>query len=213
LFLHYPYFDLYRKQVVKQADLVLAIQRCGDAFTPEEKRRDFDYYEAITVRDSSLSACSQAVVAAEVGHLGLAYDYACEAAFMDLHDLGGNTGDGLHMASLAGAWVALVEGLGGMRDELRLVFNPQLPDGLDRLAFGLVRGEALLRVEVFPDRTRYQLVAGDQPVDLCHHGQDVRLSPGQTVERSQERPSVLERPSQPPGRKPIGRHSLARRAG
>ncbi|MDF2967469.1 MAG: putative glycosyl transferase [Nocardioidaceae bacterium] len=211
LFLHYPYFDLYRKQVVKQADLVLAIQRCGDAFTPEEKRRDFDYYEAITVRDSSLSACSQAVVAAEVGHLGLAYDYACEAAFMDLHDLGGNTADGLHMASLAGAWVALVEGLGGMRDEQRLKFTPQLPDGLDRLAFGLVRGDALLRVEVFPDRTRYQLVAGDHPVDLCHHGQDVRLSPGETVECSQERPPVVERPSQPPGREPIGRHSVTRR--
>ena len=72
LLLHFPYFDLYRKQVVKQADLVLAMHLCGDAFTPEQKPRNFDYYEALTVRDSSLSACTQAVIAAEVGHLELA---------------------------------------------------------------------------------------------------------------------------------------------
>ena len=91
LLLHFPYFDLYRKQVVKQADLVLALHACGDAFTDEEKARDFAYYEALTVRDSSLSACTQAVVAAEVGHLELAYDYFGEAALMDLHDLEHNT--------------------------------------------------------------------------------------------------------------------------
>ena len=75
LMLHFPYFDLYRKQVVKQPDLVLAMQLCGDAFTAEEKARNFAYYERITVRDSSLSACTQAVLAAEVGHLRLALDY------------------------------------------------------------------------------------------------------------------------------------------
>ena len=103
LLLHFPYFDLYRKQVVKQADLVLALHICGDAFSDEEKARDFEYYEALTVRDSSLSACTQAVVAAEVGHLELAYDYFGEAALIDLHDLEQNTRDGLHIASLAGA--------------------------------------------------------------------------------------------------------------
>ncbi len=210
LFLHYPYFDLYRRQVVKQADLVLAIQRCGEAFTPEQKRRDFDYYEAITVRDSSLSACTQAVVAAEVGHLGLAYDYTCEAAFMDLHDLGGNTRDGLHMASLAGAWIALVEGFGGMRDEGRLCFSPQLPEGLDRLQFGLVRGGSRIRVEVLPDRTRYAHVAGEQALELGHHGEVVRLDPGETVERTQQRHPLPERPRQPRGRAPTSRHEARR---
>src|SRR5581483_9689408 len=87
LLLHFPYFDLYRKQVVKQPDLVLAMQLCGEAFTPEEKSRNFDYYERITVRDSSLSACTQAVLAAEVGHLRLALDYVAEAALIDLQDL------------------------------------------------------------------------------------------------------------------------------
>lgn len=99
----------------------------GDAFTPEQKARNFAYYEAITVRDSSLSACTQAVIAAEVGHLDLAYDYLAEAALMDLDDLAGNTGDGLHMASLAGAWIALVAGIGGMRASPSLAFSPRLP--------------------------------------------------------------------------------------
>jgi len=126
LLLHFPYFDLYRKQVVKQADLVLALHVCGDAFSEEEKARDFEYYEALTVRDSSLSACTQAVVAAEVGHLELAYDYFGEAALMDLRDLEQNTRDGLHIACLAGAVTAAVAGFGGMRDyDGKLSFAPR----------------------------------------------------------------------------------------
>src|SRR5487761_54072 len=98
LLLHFPYFDLYRKQVVKQADLVLAMHLCPEAFTDEQKARIFAYYEAITVRDSSLSACTQAVIAAETGHVQLAYDYLAETALMDLDDLEHNTSDGLHIA-------------------------------------------------------------------------------------------------------------------
>ena len=132
LLLHFPYFDLYRKQVVKQADLVLAMHVRGDAFTDDEKARNFAYYEARTVRDSSLSAGTQAVLAAEVGHLDLAYDYLVEAAFTDLHDLHDNVRNGLHMASLAGAWTALVAGFGGMRDHGgELTFAPRLPPGAD----------------------------------------------------------------------------------
>ena len=136
LLLHFPYFDLYRKQVVKQADLVLAMHRRGDAFTAEQKARNFAYYERLTVRDSSLSACTQAVIAAEVGHLGWPYDYLAEAALMDLDDLEHNTRDGLHMAALAGSWIALVAGLAGMRDRDGILsFAPRLPDELTRLAF------------------------------------------------------------------------------
>ena len=86
-----------------------------DAFTAEEKARNFAYYEPLTVRDSSLSACTQSVMAAEVGQLDLAHDYLAEAALMDLRDVEHNTSDGVHMASLAGAWMALVAGFGGMR--------------------------------------------------------------------------------------------------
>src|SRR5205814_708930 len=145
LLLHFPYFDLYRKQVVKQADLALALHLFGDAFTDEEKAADFAYYEPLTVRDSSLSACTQAVVAAEVGHLDLAYAYFGEAALMDLHDIEHNTRDGVHIAALAGAWLAAVAGFGGMRDhDGFLSFAPRLPPRLERLAFGLrFRGRVL----------------------------------------------------------------------
>ena len=124
LLLHVPYFRLYSTQVVKQADLVLALYMRGNRFTAEQKARDFAYYEPITVRDCSLSACAQAVVAAEVGHLELAYDYFGEAARMDLGDLMDNTRDGLHIASLAGSWIAAVAGL---RRDARLRRRPQLP--------------------------------------------------------------------------------------
>ena len=134
LFLHHPYFDIYRKQVVKQADLVLALYLFGDAFDAGEKARDFAYYEELTVRDSSLSACTQAVIAAEVGHLDLAFEYMVEAALMDLDDLEHNTRDGVHMASLAGAWIATVAGFGGMRDHGgRLTFAPRLAQQLSSL--------------------------------------------------------------------------------
>src|SRR5207248_8373242 len=141
----FPFFQLYRQQVVKQADLVLALYLRGDAFSDEEKARNFAYYEALPVRDSSLSACTQAVIAAEVGHLELAHDYLAEAALMDLHDVQHNTRDGLHMASLAGAWTALVAGFGGMRTRSdTLALSPRLPGGITRLNFRLrYRGRRL----------------------------------------------------------------------
>src|SRR5690606_23310145 len=152
LMLHHPYFQLYRTQVVKQADLVLAMHLRGDAFTPEQKEQNFAYYEARTVRDSSLSAATQAVLAAEVGHLDLAHDYWSETAFMDLHNLHGNVGSGLHLAAMAGAWTAAVAGFGGMRDhDGEITFAPRLPPDLDRLSFRMtVRG---CLIEVTTSRT------------------------------------------------------------
>ena len=149
LLAHFPYFDLYRKQVVKQADLVLAMQTCPDGFTAEQKARNFVYYEALTVRDSSLSACTQAVIAAETGHLELAYDYLAETALMDLSDLEHNTKDGVHLAALAGAWIALVTGFGGMRNRHGQLpsFAPRLPPALTRLTFTVyLRGAPPARV-------------------------------------------------------------------
>ena len=145
LLLHFPYFQLYRKQVVKQADLVLAMYLRSEAFTAEQKAANFAYYEPLTVRDSSLSACTQAVMAAEVGQLDLAHDYLAEAALMDLRDVEHNTSDGVHMASLAGAWMALVAGFGGMRaGNGPLAFSPRLPDGISRLTFRMrYRGRKL----------------------------------------------------------------------
>jgi alpha,alpha-trehalose phosphorylase len=206
LLLHFPYFDLYRKQVVKQADLVLALHWRGDAFTDEEKARDFAYYEPLTVRDSSLSASTQAVVAAEVGHLDLAYDYFGEAALMDLHDIEHNTRDGVHIASLAGAWLAAVAGFGGMRDhDGFLSFAPKLPARIERLAFGLRFRGRLLKVEATKTEATYRLTEGS-PLELAHYGERIRVSRRKPVTQVIP-PTVPEgpAPSQPPGREPMPR--------
>jgi alpha,alpha-trehalose phosphorylase len=210
LLLHYPYFDLYRKQVVKQADLVLALYTCGDRFTDDQKARAFAYYEPLTVRDSSLSACVQAVVAAETGHLELAYDYLGEAAFMDLHDLEHNTRDGLHIASLAGSWLALVAGFGGFRDhDGVLSFRPRVPPGVERLAFriGVARGRVL--VEVDGENARYTLQHGDE-LEVVHYGDTVTLtSESAPVTRPIPPLASRERPRQPHGRAPLRRSRSA----
>jgi alpha,alpha-trehalose phosphorylase len=205
LLLHVPYFELYRKQVVKQADLVLALHARGDAFTAEEKARDFAYYEGITVRDSSLSACTQAVIAAEVGHLELAYDYFGEAALMDLHDLEHNTVDGVHIASLAGAWIAAVAGFGGMRDhDGKLTFAPRLPPQLERLAFRLSFRGSLLKVEVTPAQATYELLDGP-PLELAHHGEVVTVTADESLTLGLPPIPHLTAPTQPPGRAPVRR--------
>jgi alpha,alpha-trehalose phosphorylase len=205
LLLSEPYFKLYRQQVVKQPDLVMALMARGDRFTPEEKARNFAYYEAITVRDSSLSACVCAVVAAEVGHLDLAYDYFGEAALMDLGDLEHNTRDGLHMASLAGSWVSAVAGFGGMRDSRRgVTFRPRLPAALARLRFRvLVRGRRL-QVEVKHAHATYTLLEGD-PLHVFHGDEQVDLEVGSPQKRAWHAPKVGPEPTQPAGRAPARR--------
>jgi alpha,alpha-trehalose phosphorylase len=205
LMLHFPYFDLYRKQVVKQADLVLALHLRGDAFSDEEKARDFAYYEQLTVRDSSLSACTQAVVAAEVGHLELAYDYFGEAALIDLGNLEHNTSDGVHIASLAGAWIAAVAGFGGMRDHGGMLsFAPRLPERLNRLAFGICFRDRRLRVEVEHAQARYILRAGE-PLEVVHHGEKLTVAADGPQTRPIPPPPQRDPPRQPPGRAPARR--------
>ena len=206
LLLNFPYYLLYSSQVVKQADLVLALYACGDRFDAEQKARDFEFYERMTVRDSSLSASMQAIVAAEVGHLELAYDYFAETAFIDLRDLAFNTRDGVHLASLAGSWLAAVAGFGGMRDHGdTLTFAPRLPPRLTRIAFGLVYRGRRLRVEVRPDGARYEVLEGDA-VEVVHEGEAFTVAPG----APQTRPLVPTPPrakaAQPPGRSPPRYH-------
>jgi alpha,alpha-trehalose phosphorylase len=202
LMLHFPYYDLYRKQVVKQPDLVLAMQLFSDQFTDEERARAFEYYEQITVRDSSLSVCTEALAAADAGHLRLAFDYAAEAALVDLQDLQRNTRDGLHLASLAGAWIALVMGFAGMRDQGEvLAFAPRLPDALTRLCFSVLYRGRCLHVDIDSQQATYALKRGAGTFRVTHHGEPL------TVGRepvSGAIPGALARrpPSQPAGREP-----------
>ena len=205
LLLHFPYFQLYRRQVVKQADLVLALHLHGDAFTPEQKRRNFEYYEGLTVRDSSLSACTQSIVAAEVGHLELAYDYLREAAFVDLHDLHRNTGDGLHIASLAGAVLAVTNGLGGMRDSAsRLRFCPRLPAEIAGASFAVTVRGTRMRIRIDQEQAHYELETGEV-LEFDHCDGPVRVEAGHPQSRPIVKLGELPRPEQPDGRAPMRR--------
>nr|WP_204261701.1 glycoside hydrolase family 65 protein [Blastococcus saxobsidens] len=207
LLLNYPYFELYRKQVVKQADLVMALHLRGDAFTLEEKIADFAYYEARTTRDSSLSASQQAVVAAETGHLELAHQYWAEAALTDLQNLHSNSGHGLHIASLAGGWTVAVAGFGGLRDHGgELTFAPRLPSRITRLRFRVVYRGRKLTVTVEPGQATYRLVDGD-PLEIRHHGRQVVVDHADMVLVIPPAPQV-EPVRQPPGCAPRRRSRI-----
>jgi alpha,alpha-trehalose phosphorylase len=207
MLLHFPYFDLYRKQVVKQADLVLALHLRGDAFDDEQKARDFAYYERLTVRDSSLSAATQSVIAAEVGHLDLAYDYLAEAALIDLRDLDHDTRNGLHIAALAGGWTALVAGFGGLRRQQgTLGFAPRLPDAITRIGFNLYYRDRRLHVAATAKEATYTLHDGD-PIDFLHYGKPFTLTTDDVVRRRIPKPPTRPRPTQPHGREPARRRA------
>ena len=201
---HFPYFQLYRKQVVKQADLVLALFLRGDAFDDEQKARDFAYYEEITVRDSSLSAPCQAIIAAEVGHLDLAHEYIVESALADLRDEEHDSSNGMHVAALAGTWLALVAGFGGLRQtDGGLSFRPALPAALSRLRFRLLFRGRLLRVTVEQGTATYELLRG-APISIRHERETVEVSGEQAISRPvsprPRRPVPVQPETRAPGR-------------
>jgi alpha,alpha-trehalose phosphorylase len=149
LLLNYHPLVIYRHQVLKQADVVLAMYLRTGQFSPEQKRRNFDFYDPITTGDSSLSACVQAIVAAEVGRNDLAIDYFQRALYLDLCDIHGNTSDGVHIASCGGVWAGIVHGFAGMVERGDAVsFSPRLPDAWEAVRFSIRRHGSTLRVEL-----------------------------------------------------------------
>jgi alpha,alpha-trehalose phosphorylase len=179
LLLHFHPLVIYRFQVIKQADIVLAMFLLGHEFSREQKRRNFDYYDPLTTGDSSLSPSIQSIIAAELGYEDKAVEYFRNAAFMDLADVAGNTSDGVHVASAGGVWMAAVYGFGGLRDsDGTLSFDPRLPRTWDGLRFPLrVRGQ-LLTVDITHDEVVYELGDGD-PLTITHQGESVELTAGE----------------------------------
>jgi alpha,alpha-trehalose phosphorylase len=151
LLLHYHPLKIYRKQVIKQADVALAMFLLGDKFSLDQKRRNFDYYDPLNTGDSSLSVCIESIMALEVGYPDKALEYAHYAVVMDLEDIDSNVKDGCHMASIGGSWMLCVYGLAGLRDfGGYLTFHPKLPKGLKRLNFPLsIRGQVLESGDVY----------------------------------------------------------------
>ncbi|HJB10113.1 MAG TPA: glycoside hydrolase family 65 protein [Candidatus Brachybacterium merdavium] len=182
LLLNFHPLVIYRFQVLKQADVVLALFLRGSEFTDAEKRADFEYYDPLTSGDSSLSAVVQSIMAAEVGHQKAAMDYFRAGLFVDLGNLHGNTPDGVHIASAGGVWNALVHGFGGMRqDEGEISFDPRLPDAWPELVFPLTVRGSRFRVRLLREEISLTLETGDQ-LEVSVRGQRVTVTPeGVTV--------------------------------
>jgi len=178
LLLHYHPLVIYRFQVLKQADVVLALLLQGDQFTPEEKLADFDYYDPLTTGDSTLSDVVQSIIAAEVGYHELALDYFTSGLFVDLADLHRNAADGVHVASAGGVWSALVMGFGGLRDHSgRISLDPRLPEDWDELVFRITLKGTRLRVAVTQTSVHLSIEEGTE-VQLTVRGLQVVVSAG-----------------------------------
>lgn len=176
LLLHYHPLNLYRCQVIKQADMVLAMFLLSEQFSLEAKRRNFEYYDPLTTHDSSLSVCIQSIVANEIGLREKAIHYFNFAVAMDLSDIGGNMMHGAHIAAIGGTWLALVYGFAGMRDTGgRIGFHPCLPEAWGRMSFTLrIRGRTI-RVELDHAAATYSLLEGKE-LTLWHEGERLGLS-------------------------------------
>ena len=162
LLLFYHPLVIYRHQVLKQADVVLAMFLRGGEFSPELKRSNFAYYDKLTTGDSSLSASVQSIVAAEVGLQEKACEYFKFAVYADLADIHGNGDDGVHLASVGGVWMSLIYGFAGMRDyDGRLTFDPHLPAEWPSLEFSLTVQDRVLDISVTHDQIQFELRDGD----------------------------------------------------
>jgi alpha,alpha-trehalose phosphorylase len=181
---HFHPLVIYRHQVLKQADVVMAMFLLGNEFTTAEKTRNFAYYDALTTGDSSLSASIQSIVASEIGDEERATDYFRFALLMDLADIAGNVSDGIHVASAAGAWMALVFGFGGVRDfDGQLTIDPRLPRRYDRLEFSLRFHDRQIRVALSHDDERYTLEEGEA-LEVTIRGEAHLLVPGSPLRLS-----------------------------
>jgi alpha,alpha-trehalose phosphorylase len=181
LLLNYHPLVIYRHQVIKQTDVVLALVLLGDEFTLEDKRRNFDYYDPLTTGDSSLSACVQSILAAEIGYEQKALEYFQYALLMDLADVAGNVVDGVHIASAGGVWMALTYGFAGMKDfKGRLCFDPRLPAAWNRLGFPLRFHESRITVDITHTEFTFELIEGE-PLDISVRGRSATIVPGKKL--------------------------------
>jgi alpha,alpha-trehalose phosphorylase len=178
LLLFYHPLNIYRKQVIKQADVILAMFLLGDVFSPETKKRNFDFYDPLTTGDSSLSSCVEAIIAAQIGDIDKAIRYGMAALLMDLADVGGNVKDGCHIASMGGTWMMLTYGFGGMRDDDgTLSFRPRrAPEDNAILRFPVTYRGQLLEVEIGLEQVEYALREGERLV-IRHETEEVELTP------------------------------------
>jgi alpha,alpha-trehalose phosphorylase len=177
LLLFYHPLNIYRKRVIKQTDVILAMFLLGDDFPIEMKKRNFDFYDPLTTGDSSLSSCVEAIIAAQIGAIEKAIEYGMSALLMDLADVGGNVKDGCHIASMGGTWMMLAYGFGGMRDnDGTLSFWPRrAPQDNAILRFPISYRGQTLEIEIGPENVEYVLLEGQRLV-IRHEKEEVQLT-------------------------------------
>lgn len=180
LLLHYHPLVIYRHQVIKQADIVMAMFLLGDEFSHAQKKLNFEYYDPLTTGDSSLSACIQSILAFETNDLKKAITYARRSAFVDLADIAGNVKDGCHIASMGGLWMTIVYGFAGMRDyEGVLSFRPKKAEHIHGLKFALRIQERVLQVDInFKKQEATYLVKEGDPLSIYHFETSLELQKG-----------------------------------
>lgn len=182
LLLHYAPLEIYRHQVCKQADAVLAAFLQKSQFSKDDRKRIFDYYESVTVHDSTLSPCVFSTVAADVGALDKATYYLAQSALVDLEDLHGNASHGVHMASSGGSWMALANGFAGMEASgSELSFSPQIPSGWTGYDIRLRYQGRILKLCVKQNQATYSLIDGEA-LAIRHFDKAHTLNPGQDLE-------------------------------
>jgi len=199
LLLHYHPLVIYRYQVLKQADVVLALFLQGNHFSPEDKLADFEYYDPLTTGDSTLSAVVQSILAAEVGYQDLALEYFRQSLFVDLADLHHNAADGVHVASAGGVWTALVCGFGGMRDHFgELTFDPRLPAAWPELSYALEWQGTRLDITLRRDSLTVRASEDGTHVGFSVRGTPYMIGPGEevVVPLADQGPIIPGRPTQ-----------------
>ncbi|MDN7246480.1 glycoside hydrolase family 65 protein [Planococcus shenhongbingii] len=182
MLLNYHPLALYRYQVCKQADTVLAHFLLEDEQSFETIKNSYDYYEQITTHDSSLSYCIFSIMASKLGYREKAYQYFQETARLDLDNSHGNTKDGLHMANMGGSWLTIVYGFAGLRiKEDGLHLAPALPDEWNSFAFHFQFHGRLIYMRIDKESVSYQLIEGGKVI-LFHHEEPIELSSEKKVE-------------------------------
>jgi trehalose/maltose hydrolase-like predicted phosphorylase len=181
---------LYRHQVSKQADLILAMAFAGDGVPRDRLRRNLAYYETVTTHDSTLSACAYAIVAAKAGLHAKALEYFHKNVFVDIDDRQGNVAHGSHMAALAGSVLAIQWGFAGMTWRGgALGFRPILPESWASVTFRLLWQGRLIELEIRQSNVAYALLQGE-PLEISHFGEPFMLKA--TVVRENPPPLVEE---------------------
>ncbi len=167
--------NLWRAQVIKQADVLLLMFVRGELFTKEEKVKNYEYYEPKTNHGSSLSAGVHTIIANEIGKYEDAYAYFRSCAYMDISDFKHNTGGGLHLACLGSVWMAVVNGFLGMRDyERGLEFNPRIPEQWNAIETKICYRGSVIHIRVDKKVVSYTLLSGN-PVKFVSASDKVEL--------------------------------------